>query len=452
MPAAPFATSHPRSAPVESGRLFSVDRLASVTLFIGLAYILTPTNLDFSGANPLDLSRGAEQKIIDYAYNLLVFAGIALVAWHRRLIIAHGLSKLNPWFLAYMGWCLASVIWTANLGETLTTLIRLFFDLLLMAIIVFSPRSPQASIRLLHGQFALLLGACLIFVVFVPAWGITAPPSVHAGSWRGITDHKNSLAQLIIFASIIWAYVWTVTPTQQSRMPAAVVLLALIMAVGTTSSSGILLTFAAIPLVYVLASPRFSGLVQSRTFWVIVAIVGIALAYGYVVLAGAPSYVELLGPVAQAFGKDVTLTGRTDIWVLMLEQARDHWLVGYGLGAYWVGDVGFAAAVWKLIGIELWQAHNGFIDVINESGAIGFGLLLIAMLSHGRWAMRRLKHDSSMSIHLALLLILAVSNVTESSYSRPMELGNILMYFLFLCRARLQLPSGAPPTGERHVH
>lgn len=422
--------------PGAAASLYPIDRIAALALVLGLGYVFVPTSLKFTASNPDFYGQATVDKTVDYIYNLLVYMLILWVTWVRRHVIALGLSRLNRWFIAYAVWSTASLLWSPVPTETITNLVRLVFDMLLCAIVVLSPRRPLDSLDLLRVSLAGMILASLAFVVFIPAWGIVDAPSPHEGAWRGITDHKNAMAQIVIFASILVTYFWVTAPPERRRRNTLLLLATLVMTLGTTSSTGILLVLMIVPATYVLASPRFRPLVQSLGLWLGLAVGLVAIAYFYLVVAGAPTYVELATPIAEAFGKDVTLTGRTDIWSAVLNQARDYWLMGYGLGAYWIGELGPALVPQQAVGISLWQAHNGFVDVFNEGGAIGFVLLMAAIVSHTLWALRRWRTDSSMAIHLVFVGILLISNLSESSFTRPLEIGNMLFAFLMLCRVR----------------
>lgn len=420
--------------------LFSIDRIATITLVLGLIYVFVPTSLKFTASNPDFYGQATVDKTVDQIFNLLVYLLVIWVSWVRRHVLILGLSRLNRWFIAYAIWTVVTLAWSPEPTETFLTLVRLVFDMLLCAIVVLSPRSPYKSLDLLRLSLAGMILASLAFVIFIPSWGIVGAPSPHEGSWRGITDHKNAMAQIVIFASILVTYFWVVAPPDRRRRHTLLLVATLVMTLGTTSTTGILLVVGIVPATYVLASPRLRPLLQSMGLWLGLAVAMVAFGYAYLVVAGAPTYVELASPVAEAFGKDVTLTGRTDIWSAVLGQAKDYWLFGYGVGAYWVGEVGPALVPQQAVGISLWQAHNGFVDVFNEGGAIGFVLLMAAILSHTLWAIRRWRIDSSMTIHLVFIGVLLVSNLSESSFTRPLEIGNMLLAFLMLCRARESMP------------
>ena len=57
-------------------------------------------------------------------------------------------------------------------------------------------------------------------------------------------------------------------------------------------------------------------------------------------------------------GKDPTLTGRTDIWVLLIESIKERWTLGYGYGAYWQEELGPSFAVRNALEWGVPTAHN----------------------------------------------------------------------------------------------
>ena len=76
------------------------------------------------------------------------------------------------------------------------------------------------------------------------------------------------------------------------------------------------------------------------------------------------------------FGKDPTLTGRTDLWLATLDLIKQKPLLGWGYMATWVPTDPQIAAIWEEFGWRVPNAHSAYLDVTLQLGLVGLGLLL----------------------------------------------------------------------------
>lgn len=72
--------------------------------------------------------------------------------------------------------------------------------------------------------------------------------------------------------------------------------------------------------------------------------------------------------IEDVLNKNVTLTGRTNIWDLSYKYIEENIFFGHG----YINDGNFV-----LYNRELWQAHNQFIQTLYEGGIIGLFLLVL---------------------------------------------------------------------------
>ncbi len=135
-----------------------------------------------------------------------------------------------------------------------------------------------------------------------------------------------------------------------------------------------------------------------------------------------------------AIERDSSLTGRTLLWQELLDQFGLHSLYGAGYNGFWTSLNPQARLLVLRIGWDPGQAHNGYLDVLNELGIIGAGIFLLLLLQMSVRIVR------SMRVHLVVgqtLLLLFVSqvlfNITETGFCR----GSTLGWILFLTTAIL---------------
>jgi O-antigen ligase len=121
--------------------------------------------------------------------------------------------------------------------------------------------------------------------------------------------------------------------------------------------------------------------------------------------------------------KDMTLTGRTTIWsVLLSSLAKRPWL-GFGYSAFWVGTKGESAnAIYALKWPRLSYAENGVLELALELGLVGVGIYFLAYLRCYR-RLRRLFSWSSGTPELfwygTTLFLAAITNIEAGSIAAP---------------------------------
>ena len=90
----------------------------------------------------------------------------------------------------------------------------------------------------------------------------------------------------------------------------------------------------------------------------------------FTAVIGAWSLLEVSG-LTRILGRDSSLTGRMDLWSLVVEAiGRRPWL-GYGYQAFWVTPGGPADGIRMRLPFTVPHAHDGFLDVWLEIGAVG---------------------------------------------------------------------------------
>lgn len=140
---------------------------------------------------------------------------------------------------------------------------------------------------------------------------------------------------------------------------------------------------------------------------------------------------------------DLTFTGRTEIWTHLLpEIARRPWL-GHGFGSFW--DVGARVNPILSAPPEAWfmnaqlinTAHNGYLDVLLQTGLVGFVLAVAAilrclwLLTAGAAAGSRAERVA-MTGALCVAICLVLNNFLESYLFRTGDALGYLFAFTML--------------------
>lgn len=263
------------------------------------------------------------------------------------------------------------------------------------------------------------LGACAILslaaALLFPAYGLSS--GAHQGLWRGIFSHKNTLAQVMVVSVVVFFLLWKGASVRR-WVPAACLVLSVVLLVLSGSTSGIVMLGALVALL-----PLYHAL-RWRNDRLIFALITAVLA-GSMVISIVFANAEAMLMIS---GKDLTLTGRTELWDAAWTAISERPWLGYGYSAFWLGWEGGAAAIWSAAGWETPHAHNGFIDLWLELGLLGVTLLLIGVVSAGRRAVAAIRSASGPEAlwPLSLISVFLLLNFTESVVLRQNNLFWIL--------------------------
>jgi O-antigen ligase len=277
--------------------------------------------------------------------------------------------------------------------------------------------------KLLASPVAWLMGLSLLVTAALPSYAFTDI------GWRGIAGHKNEAGQIASFAVLLTLYGVCHDKLGLYVRSAiiAVSFACLVLAHSTTSLLGVVIGVAVTEIITARSTIRKLGSWKVGILGVILVTSGLVfLAFQ---LGLIPSVGTIYTKLLAALGKSETFTGRTAIWDLVLGETRFHspWLGG-GYGGFWNGRDSISGYV--LIG-DLYpgQSHNGYVDIYNDLGYIGLGLVAFMMISVIYHSVRliALGHPEA-KFHLALVLYLLFLNLGESTLMRSVTFMNIIFF------------------------
>jgi O-antigen ligase len=254
-------------------------------------------------------------------------------------------------------------------------------------------------------------------------------------AFRGFFLDKNGLGGLAAVAILYGGAIRPIFASRGARLGNLAYLagwsLLLVLSLSKTSIALV----ALVPAIYagLVFAGRATRLGVGIYFVFVPVILGTALAF--VVFGMGVSPLELVALISP----DVTFTGRTSIWLFVLESLRGHWLLGYGLHSFWnVGPISPNLAAPDHFIRLLNQAHNGFLDLILSVGIIGLALLCITLAQAAALASRA-RLDAPVVHRLSWLLIIFVliHNMSESSLLRGFSPPWLFLLFALLIPARV---------------
>jgi len=242
-------------------------------------------------------------------------------------------------------------------------------------------------------------------------------------TWRGFAQTKNNLGQVSLITFIV-SFILSNYNTERGRYyDYLLMLLSLTLLFGSRSGTSIV-TF--IGVIFLLSIIKFSDLFKtiglSRTFTTLTFAFIVTITFVLVFYSSAIEEFTLM------IGKDPSFTGRTDLWENIYFEILKHPILGAGYQSFWVVE---NPDVIQLYGIFVWlpnQAHNGYLDMINDLGIVGFGIFVIMMFNYFYQSMITEKTNYWAFIIIAVLVI----NLQESTLFRTGNLSGLIFIFSYL--------------------
>lgn len=416
-----------------------VDRahrlLTTALVALALLFAALPPGLQFGGdelEGPVD---GGPVGALQWPLLFLSGAWLLLRRFRLALAFLPWIDRALPLLIA---WFLASTLWSAAPGETASRAIRLVALAVCAHAYMLAGWERGRLWRHARITLSLLTAACVAVALLMPDIGTHGAASPEVGKWRGLTTHKNLLGALAALAALFWAHAWL---AREVRARSAVPWLALcgVALVGARSTTGLFAGLVAGTVMVLWLRPP--AVLRGRAVPAAAALVLLAalVLHVYLVARGAVSVTDVMAPVAEMAGKDVTLTGRADLWRYLLEEIPRHPWLGVGHGAYWLGEHSLSGHAVRELYWTPNQGHNFYLDLLNEAGIVGVILFAALVLSWLRTVLRLHRVDHPLAVlNGALLVFLLVHGLSETAMARPITPLTVLMFFaLFDMNRRL---------------
>ena len=305
-------------------------------------------------------------NIISQAFWPLVFVNSMLLAGLRKGNLSRLLLPLG-WLLPLTIWIMASFYWSAFPDLTIRRAGREVIELISIVLLISTYSRQTELLRIVFLAFLTVLFADLASIAF---------PSISysEAGFMGIHGHKNGLGGFCFVALPLFALAifdrgiaaWRLTALLATICAAGLLLFSHSKtAIGLFGVTSICL-FAGWALRWM---GRYKG-VFVLIYCLIAAVIAIA-----VLATGLQDTLTLLTG-------DPTLTGRVQLWQYVLYRWEESPYLGQGYGALWqVGPQIGAYLRASHVGWVMNEAHNGYLDVLAETGIVGLLLLGVFVFS-----------------------------------------------------------------------
>jgi exopolysaccharide production protein ExoQ len=420
-------------------------------LFWLIFYQNLPWSLDgFSGGGGAvaDATSGNTSDRILKVLMLVLSLYVVVTRWSLTRSLA---KHVNAGTVAFLALALLSAMWSA---DSTVTLLR-FTSLITIVLVCFAitlagwhrQRLQQLTIPPL---MFILIVSLLAGIIFPERIAEVGTDISQKDAWHGITHGKNEFGMFSSMAVLICSNWWLSRERRSYWAIAGTVVASLCLILSRSNTSLLATLVGVLTMVLVMRVPairrRFSTLV-------VVALAAIILLYEMVIQNVLPGVNTLLLPITSLTGKDNTFSARTIIWNLVKEHIQYSPYLGTGYGAYWLGS--FASSPSHIFVLVMFfyptEAHNGYLDIVNDLGYVGLTCLLVFLFWFIRQALQLMAFDRSQAaLYLALLFQEMVINMSESDFfSRTSTFAILLLASMCLSRGLLEARRSALPVSSR---
>ncbi len=352
---------------------------------------------------------------------LPVYAFLAWVVWRDRAQ-AFTAARAVPLLLGLLALAALSTLWSIDSGATLRRSVWLGLSMAFGLYLAWR-HDWKSLLNVLGGGFIVLIAGSFALALLAPSIGrMTAE---HPGAWSGLWTHKNTLGGIMALGVAICTAAAIVTP-ERRKLWSACALAALALVLLSTSKTALIASLLGVGVI------GFGMIIRRGPVQAIVAGSAVVVA----IIAGAG--ILLLAPdlIVAALGRDLTLTGRTDIWEASARFVEAQPWLGYGYYAFWLPDNGPAYWVREAVAWQVASAHSSWLELALGLGRVGvvvFALQLAATLARGAGVV--MQRDAGFWAP-AFLAAFALYTLSES---HVLQANNIFWIIYVAVAARLAL-------------
>ncbi|MGC2245680.1 MAG: O-antigen ligase family protein [Terriglobales bacterium] len=369
------------------------------TMWLGLSY--------GSGAQALEEGSPLDRTI----FLLLTVASFAILLsrsfqWGKFL-------RQNSALALFLAFALLSVTWS---DFPLATFKKWFRDVgvCMAALVVLSDARPLEAVRtVLRRLCYLLIPLSILLVKYYPNLGKSFSPW-GGQEYTGVSTSKNMLGALCLVSGIF--FFWDTVTNWHERRKRLVkrVILVDIAFIGMTlwllnlsdsKTSTICLVIGCLMIAAAHSSfgrrhPRLVKALAPASF-----LLYLILTFGF----------GMGAQLSQAVGKSGNMSDRTHIWEVLLTVPINP-VLGTGYQSFWLGPR--VQWIWaRLNGDSVMSAHNGYLQIYLDLGAIGFLLFCMFLIATYRKICKRLNPLMDLgSLGFGLLTLLLFYNISEAFF------------------------------------
>ena len=394
-------------------RLFDYRNISKFNFVVLFFFTLFGTGIPEAFGLREGTAEVGSSNIVNQLLYSSLFITSSLIVLIKYNAIFSFLSK-EKYLTLFIGWCLLSILWS-NYPEFALRRSFQYFVVFLVMVTSILFIDYYVLRKLFINLIFIYISATILSIIFLP--GAIDPLF---GTLRGLTYQKNLFGQIFNIIFLLLAIFYPKEKNSLHRTYHILLMIVSVLFIILSGSSTSIISFILILFVFTIFqldkifSPlKIPNLVSFLSFLFIFVFNIIASFYAD----------EILGFIFGLFGKDITLTGRTEHWAGIWHEIEKHYFLGTGFGSFWDIPGGPSSQyVWN-------SAHSGYIEIINELGFIGLFLFIVLIIAFFKRSIR-----INLKINIVAMIAVLTLNLTESTLIKNTS-SNFLLFWVYLSSA-----------------
>ena len=250
--------------------------------------------------------------------------------------------------------------------------------------------------------------ANILYTLALPRYAVMS--GSYAGMIKGLFYHKNGLGQ---FCAISFVAILSVGipkgPLRYSQLIRwAALLCTLLLIVVSRSSTAVVMVAIGVATLMGSRMMQTVGNSLARSFIVFFGCLFLGVAASF-------AYLGVAETIADAFGKDLTFSGRTNIWDQLLPLVYDRPIFGYGFAAFRQPEV---MEQYVELAFDARSTHNTYLELalnIGVPGMIAWTAFILQRLGGRLVAIQRSAElRETHSKEVAIILLIVIGSMMEA--------------------------------------
>lgn len=252
---------------------------------------------------------------------------------------------------------------------------------------------------------------------------------------RGIYVHKNVMGMALAMTAPALLLGW-----RHGFLPrwvcvtGYIVMLGMLLWAGSATSLGMAALMTAIFIVLAMLDMQRQLVAMLVSFGI-----AIVCAVGFLAVTDLQVFFDLVG-------RDATLTGRTDLWALVISRIEQHPWLGYGYRAFWALPENVLYAR-EAFGWAIPHSHSGYLETWLGLGLGGVVLVVLLVLQAIMRGFAAIAAGDRLTGEFAIILGIAylVRNLTEADFAGTTTTWIFMIVTTVACSRALRHQRGREP-------
>ncbi len=397
------------------------DLLAKISFIMLIFFSFFPSEIPFQSTLQ---ERGeiASSNVI----NQLIYSSLFLLSFLSFLSKPNEIfinAKKEKALIIFLLWALLTIIWSDYRDVSFKRWFQIFtYYFVILVYLTYEPSLNKILMILKKIVYPYLIISLLVVLAIPEA----KDPAF--GTWRGMSATKNNFGQLTVVATVFAFIIYHHENHYLKKNIALLfIFLAIALVIGSLSSTSYisLFVFFSLSFLFYLKNKIFVKIGAEYFLFFLTLIIGIiTFILIFIFLPQIPDLIEGI------FGKDEAFYDRGKLWKVMIWNISQHPLIGCGYQGFWVVEspkiqLLYTSFVWLPI-----QAHNGYLDLINEVGLIGLLLFLSIIIRYIIISYKK----KNLDLWVWFVILPLIMNVTETTLFRPAHKTNVFLLLGYLVK------------------